>query len=253
MSNNATANVVSDCIAVMVNAVSDSEFDGNYASVVNGSGYSELDRGEKSRVRNAIQSRANSALRDGKFDSAKSMAELHNAFKNANSTNSVEIDPVDELRNVIRYSARVLSGMISGEFAPDGIDPVDLSDEFEFEFVANVTPEMENGEAVIFEFDSEMVTRFIPRRIRRNGKQHNVGEMIELAMAEFPENEFVRIAEIRNKIGELELANVDSSWDGRISARLFPNGEFTLSDSIVPMHSHSIGNGQTRNGAMRVS
>ena len=247
MSTEIITPAVSEIISSMVETVLDSEFNGDYNNAIENSGYDLSDRGAKMRIRNAIQSRANSALRDGKFDTAKVMAELHNAFKNARN-NAPEIDPVDELRMVIRNTAYVLREMVTGNVSPDGIESIDLSDEFGFEF-DEFDSAFNLSDA---EFNTESALRFVPKRIARNGKQNDVGPMIEKAMAEFPVNEFVRVAQIRNKIAEMGLAETNSEWDGRISARLFPTGEFTLSDSIKPCHHFAIGNGQTRNGAMRV-
>lgn len=211
------------------------------------SGYSVLDRGEKARVRNAIVARKNSALRDGKFDVATEMLEIENAFKNVRN-NRVEIDPVDELRNVIRYSAYVLSEMISGAISPDGIDPVDLSEEFDFDFTAMVAPTMENGEATVFDFDPEIVKRFIPRRIRRNGPQNDIPGMIHAVFENVESGEFLRVSDIRKRISEMELGNADSSWDGRISAALFSDN--WNDDSVIPQRDFPWNN-STRNGATK--
>lgn len=213
------------------------------------SGYPELDRGEKTRVRNAIDSRMKSAIRNAEWENVSRLNEILNSFKNVSANRKPEIDPKLEIAQLIANHVSAISELISGNAAPDGMEPIDFVTEFgmSFEFDSNEFPEFPDA-------NSEMVAKMVSKRISRKSPTNDIGEMISAVMAEMPLNEFVRVSEIRNKIREMGIAETDSSWDGRISARLFPaNGNCTLPEFISPRRDFQIGNGQTRNGAMRVS
>jgi hypothetical protein len=216
------------------------------------SGYPELSRGDKIKFRNYVNSVMrrelgnNDFVNAGRYNSVLNEIDVFN-----NSTNGkTEIDPRDEIRNAIRNVAHALSEMINGVSAPNGIDPVDMSTEFDFEFTDNSGTE--------FTPNSTIVSRITGMRNARAGKTNDIGELIENAMAEFPVGEFVKISRIREMIRTMENgnANANSQWDGRISARLFPSdSDCTLSENIMPVN-RDIANvefGIHRHGAVRVS
>lgn len=183
------------------------------------SGFDRLDRSAKSRVRNALDARLVESVRFGRNDGTAVVAAI-DAVKGSVSVKS-EIDlKVETVRfvNILRYAADAL---VAGKVGFDGFDPIVL-DESDF-----------TGTLPMTEEDAQTAMKLANRKITRKSPENDIAAAIRSAFANVPDGTYMKVSDIRKNMDESFMS--DSSWDGRISARLFPkSGECTV-EGIVPV------------------
>lgn len=176
------------------------------------------DRGERARVRSAVAARVTATIAKVdptdpvagsaaivEFKRLSAVSEAMSAAKSA--PKSTPVDPKVAIANRIATLRLAADLLETGFVAPDGLDPVDVSD----------WRDLATGVDVV------TVRNLTDRSVTRAPKSHDVAAGITSAMANVPVGEFRSVAWVANTWRDEH--NGPDAAGGRISARVYaPNG-----------------------------
>jgi hypothetical protein len=184
------------------------------------SGFDRLDRKGRGLVRSGLKSRFSRLMGEGpgSFEKAQFVYNVLEVTLKAGSTPKPEIDQkaaMSEFVAILRYAANAL---VAGEVAFDGFDPIEL-DETD---IPDMTDEM-----------VETAMKLANRKIGRKSPTNDVAAATRSAFANVPVGTYMKVSDIRKNMDKSYKS--DASWDGRISARLFPESGICTVEGIVPV------------------
>lgn len=201
------------------------------------SGFDRLDRKDRGLVRKALKARFARLMAEGpgSFDAAQSVWSVLSGLEGSSGTSAKpEIDVKVETIRFVRILRFAADELFAGNVSFDGFDPIEL-DETDFADLPDMTDE-----------DVETARKIANRKIARKSPENDVAAAIRTSFASVPNGTYMKVSDIRKNMDKSYMS--DSSWDGRISARLFPKSGTCTVEGIRPVESGPDG----KKGAIKV-
>lgn len=201
------------------------------------SGFDRLDRKDRNLVKKALKARFTRLMSEGpaSFDAAQVVWSVLSGLDGSTRTSEKsEIDVKAETVRFVRQLRFAADALSAGKVGFDGFDPIEL-DESDFADLPDLTDE-----------EVEFATKLANRKIARKSPENDVAAAIQTSFANVPIGTYMKVSVIRNNMDKSYMS--DSSWDGRISARLFPKSGTCTVEGIRPVESGPDG----KKGAIKV-
>lgn len=201
------------------------------------SGFDRLDTKSRNLVRKALKARFDRLMGEGpgSFPAAQSVwSVLGTLSGSTRSTDKPEIDLKSETVRFVRILRFAADELVAGNVGFDGFDAIAL-DETDFADLPDLSDE-----------EVEMARKIANRKIARKSPENDIAAAIRTAFANVPVGTYMKVSDIRRNMDKSFKS--DSSWDGRISARLFPKSGTCTVDGIDPVSTGPDG----RKGARKV-
>lgn len=179
--------------------------------------YRAADAKGKAAIRKVAQTAMAVAIDKLDIKAASAAKAALESYTSEKTSTKVEVDPFTVLAHRIAVLETAAAWLRSGEVSIEGLD-VEIGDDFE----AKLTEALSNVPE-----DIEAVVKVATAKQTRSGKQNDVAAAIQSAFEDLDKGAFLTVAEIANKVG-------DSSWGGRITARLFPKSGTCTVPGVTP-------------------